>query len=169
MPTLPISAIALRDHLAYTVWASNRLLAEAATLSPEELTRDFKTSDRSVIGTLAHIFAADRVWIGRIRQSPPAVFITDSDRDLFALQEQWPGIHAAWLQWATELTNDSACSNFTYKDLKGNSWTHPVWQVVLHVVNHGTHHRGQVSGFLRALGHTPPPLDLVAYYRSKLK
>jgi uncharacterized damage-inducible protein DinB len=35
------------------------------------------------------------------------------------------------------------------------------------VVNHGTHHRGQVSGFLRVMGHTPPPLDLVFYYREQ--
>jgi uncharacterized damage-inducible protein DinB len=36
---------------------------------------------------------------------------------------------------------------------------------VLHVVNHGTHHRGQVAGFLRTMGHAPPALDLIAYYR----
>jgi len=37
---------------------------------------------------------------------------------------------------------------------------------VLHVVNHGTHHRGQAAGFLRAMGYVPPPLDLIAYYRT---
>jgi len=42
----------------------------------------------------------------------------------------------------------------------------PLWQILLHVVNHATHHRGQVSGFLRAMGHTPPPLDLIAFYRT---
>ncbi|MFL6446663.1 MAG: DinB family protein [Bryobacteraceae bacterium] len=36
-----------------------------------------------------------------------------------------------------------------------------------HVVNHSTHHRGQVSGFLRAMNYTPPPLDLVAYHRQR--
>ena len=41
------------------------------------------------------------------------------------------------------------------------------WQIVTHVVNHGTHHRGQVSGFLRTMGHTPPPLDLSFYYREQ--
>jgi uncharacterized damage-inducible protein DinB len=36
---------------------------------------------------------------------------------------------------------------------------------LLHVVNHGTHHRGQVAGFLRSMGRKPPVLDLIAYYR----
>jgi uncharacterized damage-inducible protein DinB len=72
------------------------------------------------------------------------------------------------LQWTCELTDEAAQANFTYQDLKGKSWTQPIWQVVLHVVNHGTHHRGQVSGFLRILGHTPPRLDLIEYYRAKI-
>jgi uncharacterized damage-inducible protein DinB len=54
----------------------------------------------------------------------------------------------------------------SYRDLKGNPWRTPLWQIVLHVVNHATHHRGQAAGFLRALGHAPPPLDLIAYYRA---
>jgi uncharacterized damage-inducible protein DinB len=52
-----------------------------------------------------------------------------------------------------------------YQDMKGNSYTSTLWEIVLHVVNHATHHRGQVAGFLRTLGHTPPPLDLIRFYR----
>ncbi|HEY1800531.1 MAG TPA: DinB family protein [Terriglobales bacterium] len=169
MPDFVVSAAALQEHLAYTVWASTRLLAAAGELSDRELVYDFKTADHSVVGTLAHIFAADRVWLGRIKQRPPHVFISEKDKNLAVLQEQWPGLHAAWMQWAADLTDQSAHSVLAYQDLKGNPWTQPTWQVVLHVVNHATHHRGQVSGFLRALGHTPPSLDLIAYYREKLR
>lgn len=167
MPAPLISALVLQEHLAYTVWASTRLLSAAAQLPERELAHDFKTADHTIVGTLAHIFAADRVWLGRIRQQPPSIFISEQDRNLAALQEQWPGIHAAWIQWATDLTDQSAHGNLSYHDLKGKPWTQPLWQVVLHVVNHATHHRGQVSGFLRTLGHTPPSLDLVAFYREK--
>jgi uncharacterized damage-inducible protein DinB len=63
------------------------------------------------------------------------------------------------------LTDESAEASISYHDLKGTPWTQRLGKLVLHVVNHGTHHRGQVSGFLRALGRTPPVLDLVLYYR----
>lgn len=168
MPAFVISALTLQEHLAYTVWASTRLLSAAEELSERELAHDFKTADRSIVGTLAHIFAADRVWLGRIKQRPPSAFISQHEKNLAVLQEQWPGIHAAWIQWAADLTDQSAHSTLSYHDLKGNPWTQPIWQVVLHVVNHASHHRGQVSGFLRALGHVPPPLDLTVFYREKL-
>jgi uncharacterized damage-inducible protein DinB len=169
MSEIVISAAALQTHLAYSVWASTRLVTAAAELSPQELTHDFKTADQSVVRTLAHIFAADRVWLGRIRHCPPATFITDHDRQLSVLQDEWPGVQAGWMQWAAELTDEAVSADLTYHDLKGRARTQPIYQIILHVVNHGSHHRGQVSGFLRALGRTPPPLDLIVYYREKLK
>ncbi len=155
----------LRMHLDYTTWASARLLEAAGTLSPEELARDFGTADKSVVGSLAHVYAADRIWMVRIEGKPPVPFITQEDRDLAVLNRDWPALLDAWKQWAAGLTDESLATMASYKDLKGNAYTTPYWQIILHVVNHGTHHRGQVSGFLRAMGHIPPPLDLMAYYR----
>ena len=155
----------LRTHLDYTNWASARLLEAAAKLTPEELTRDFGTADKNVVGSLAHIYAADRIWMHRIEGRPPVKFITDEDRDLALLNREWPALLDAWKQWAAGLNDRTLGESASYKDLKGNPYTTPYWQIILHVVNHGTHHRGQVSGFLRALGHVPPPLDLMAYYR----
>ena len=70
-----------------------------------------------------------------------------------------------WQQWAAGLTEENVTRIASYQDTKGNPYTTELWKIVLHVVNHGTHHRGQVSGFLRTMGHVPPPLDLIAYYR----
>lgn len=162
---MPVSPATLRTHLDYTTWATARLLDAAAELSTEELSRDFGTADRSVVGTLAHIFAADRVWICRIQGKPPVRFITDEDRDLDLMRREWPEVLQTWRHWAAALTDQNVAQVCSYHDLKGNAWTTPWWKIVLHVVNHGTHHRGQVSGFMRTMGHQPPPLDLIAYYR----
>lgn len=164
---MPLSADSLRLHIAYTAWASRKLLAAAAEIAPEHLTHDFHTADRSILGTLAHTFAADRIWLARLTGGPIPTFLTDADRPLAALQSAWPPLLDRWTEWAAALSDESALAEITYRDLKGNQWTQELWKLVLHVVNHGTHHRGQVSGFLRSLGYTPPPLDLLYFHREQ--
>ena len=167
MPYMSVSADFLRTQVNYTRWASLRLLDAAAALTPEELAHDFRTADRTIPGTLAHTFAGDRVWLARLTGGADPQRLTDEDRLLPAVQSAWPPLLDRWREWAAGLTDEQASGPFFYTDQRGHSWTQPVWQVVLHVVNHGTHHRGQVSGFLRILGHTPPVLDLHLYYRQQ--
>lgn len=157
----------LRQQIEYTAWASARLVEAAARLAADELDRDFGTADRSILGTLVHVFAADRVWIGRINGDVPAQFLdVEKDRHLHVLQSEWPQVLSQWRQLGATITETGLLKQISYKNLKGASLVTPLWQIVLHVVNHGTHHRGQAAGFLRSMGQTPPPLDLVAYYRS---
>ena len=142
------------------------MLEAAGKLTEEELNRDFKTSDKCVVSTLAHAFAADRIWLQRIHGNVQNTFIDDNDRRLGTLKTEWPALQQRWKDWAGPLSDQDVVKKISYKDLKGNPYESPLWQILLHVVNHATHHRGQVSGFLRAMGHTPPPLDLIAYYRT---
>ena len=163
---MPVSADTLRLQLDYSAWASQRLMDAATKLSPEELTRDFNTADKTVLDTLVHVYAADRIWLARVSGQQRATFIDPEDRDLNRLQTEWPALHERWKLWMSEFKDDDVSRIIDYKDTKGRPYSQPVWQIVLHLVNHGTHHRGQVSGFLRAMDRTPPPLDLIAYYRT---
>lgn len=163
---MAVSGDALRHHLDYTAWASKRLMDAAAELSEEELSRDFKTADKCVLDTLVHVFAADRIWLSRIQGATRATFIDPEDRSFPALQAAWPALHQQWKDWAAPLSDQDVVAKIAYRDLKGNPCEQPLWQILLHVVNHGSHHRGQAAGFLRAMGRTPPPLDLIAYYRT---
>jgi len=164
---MAVSADVLRTHIDFTAWATLQLLDLAAQLPPEQLTHDFQTADHSVLGTLVHIFAADRLWLARLTGAP-GTFITDADRSLTALQSGWPAVLDGWKRFAGSLSDEQARAEFAYHDLEGRAWKQPLWQLMLHVVNHGTHHRGQVVGFLRTLGHTPPQIDLVRFYREQL-
>lgn len=162
-----VSTDVLGAHLDYNAWADRHLLDAAARLSKEELTRDFHTADHNVLGTLVHVFASERVWLARLQGGPHPGYVTDADRDLTVLQNDWPALHRRWSVWALKLTDEDAAASVSYTDMKGTPWKQPLWKLVLHIVNHGTHHRGQVAGFLRAMGHIPPPLDLVRYYREQ--
>jgi uncharacterized damage-inducible protein DinB len=163
---MSVSAEALRLHIDYTAWASARLLDAAAALTAEELTRDFQTADKTVLDTLAHVFAADRIWLSRLQGAPRATFIDPQDRQLSALQREWPVLLDRWKEYVAGISDEQARKHISYNDLKGNPHSQPLWQILLHIVNHGTHHRGQAAGFVRAMGHKPPVLDLIAFYRS---
>jgi uncharacterized damage-inducible protein DinB len=161
---MPVSVDTLRLQLNYSAWATQRLLDVAATLPHEDLTRDFQTSDKCVLDTLAHIYAGDRMWLALLVAKPRTTFVDPEDRDLTLLQTEWPALHQRWMLWMRDVSDADVAERIAFEDTLGNPHMKPVWQVVLHVVNHGTHHRGQISGFLRAMGHTPPPLDLMEYY-----
>jgi uncharacterized damage-inducible protein DinB len=165
---MSVSVATVGTHIDYHAWATRRLMDAVEGLSDEELGRDFGTADKSVLDTLVHVYAADRLWLGRILGHPNpgfAGFITPADRSLAVLQKDWPALLEGWKQWAAGLTEERALEPLSYADLKGGARKEPLWQIVFHVVNHGTHHRGQVSGFLRTMGRVPPGLDLIIYYR----
>ncbi len=163
-----ISADAVRTLIDYTTAASLKLVEAAAQLTPEELVRDFEFSEKHVLGTLVHTFAGDRVWYLRVTGNVPGRFIDpEKDMHLRVLQEDWPKLLDRWREWADALNDEAVGTMLAFVDLKGNHYEQPIWQVVTHVVNHGTHHRGQVVGMLRAMGHTPPDVGLMSYYRSR--
>ncbi len=153
-----ISADDARLHLQYSAWASRRLLEASLKLDPEQFTRDLGVANKSVRGTLEHIMMADRVWIARI------LGITIEPE---ALETQWPQIQQRWADFAAGMSDADLSRVISYKDLKGNPYQTPLWQIVLHVVNHGTLHRGQVMAMFRQLGVAPPPTDLIFFYREQ--
>jgi uncharacterized damage-inducible protein DinB len=148
-----------RLHLRYSTWASRLLLEAALQLDPEKLRREMSVSHKNVHDTLAHIYMADRIWLHRILGAQPA-----STEE--ALESAWPGVQDRWREWSDGLTDADLLRTVSYKSLKGEPFESPVWQIVLHVVNHGTLHRGQVMAMLRQLDVAPPPTDLIFFYRT---
>ena len=58
--------------------------------------------------------------------------------------------------------------SFDYRSLAGKPGRSQFWQMVQHVVNHASYHRGQVTTMLRQLGAAPAQsLDLIAFYRER--
>jgi uncharacterized damage-inducible protein DinB len=162
-----MTAREVQTHITYSSWASRKLLDAALALSEEDQRRELGVSHKSLRGTLEHIFFADRIWFARTVD--PGV-ITGGFADFPAgetLVTAWPKLMTLWEEWAASLSDNDLLRVVAYKDLKGNPYTTPVWQIVLHVVNHATLHRGQAMSLLRQLGVAPPPTDLIFYYREK--
>jgi uncharacterized damage-inducible protein DinB len=155
-----MTAAELRTHLRYSTWASRRLLDAVLKLDPEQQTRDLGSSHKGLLDTLSHIQFGDRIWLTRIQGEP---YQPPSD----PIHIDWPRTHTAWEQWSDSLADADVTRMVAYRDMKGNPYETPVWQICLHVVNHATLHRGQVMAMLRQLGVPPPPTDLIFYYREQ--
>lgn len=149
-----------RTHIRYSGWASKRLLDAALKLPPEQAQKDLGSSHKGVLDTLNHIHMADRAWLYRVLGET-------MEQPAEGLEVEWPKIQQRWEQWTDALTDGDMMRAIAYKDLKGNFHVSPIWQIVLHVVNHATLHRGQVMAMIRQLGAAPPPTDLIFYYREQ--
>jgi uncharacterized damage-inducible protein DinB len=155
----------IQSHLAYTRWASEKLLAACDSLTPEQIVRDFGTANHSIEGTLLHVFFADRIWLWRMNPVGGIPLPKPEESGITFLGAAGPAVFDAWDAFGQKWTEQDLDEAVNYQTLNGTLYSTPRWQIVLHVVNHGTHHRGQVAGFLRSMGVAPPQLDLAAFYR----
>ncbi|HLK49756.1 MAG TPA: DinB family protein [Bryobacteraceae bacterium] len=148
-------------HLRYSAWASRKLVAAVRALPDADFEKPVGVSHHSLLGTLAHILWGDWLWFTRV-----AGPFEQPAQTRLALETAWPEIHEKWIAWA-ECSNDAEINRIVeYKSiLDGKMASTPAWQIVLHVVNHATLHRGQAMGMLRQMGIEPPHTDLLFFYR----
>jgi uncharacterized damage-inducible protein DinB len=152
-----------RSLVAYARWANALLLAGAARLSPEAFTRDLRSSFPSVRDTLVHTLWSEWVWLERVRgSSPREVFDPAGFPTVAALRTRWSLVEDGYAALLDPPDVDLA-RPVTYTNRKGEQWTYPVGQILRHVMNHGTHHRGQLVTMLRQLGEVPPTTDYLVF------
>jgi hypothetical protein len=98
------------------------------------------------------------------RENPHSYLSHNALPTLDFVIEEWPRLQAKWETWAYAATDADVARQVPFKSrFVGNAGL-PAWQIVMHVVNHGTLHRGQIVGMLRQLGVKPPATDIVFYY-----
>lgn len=154
-------------HLHYHRWATRQVLEETLPLSAEQLVRDLKGSFPGIYDTLVHLYQADTVWLARLEGRPTGTLADYAAPGCtFELRDAWSTVQDRMIEWAAALDEDAWLRKMAYKSIAGIAYESHVWQAILHVVNHGTHHRGQVTGMLRQLGLKAVNLDLIAYYRT---
>ncbi len=148
-------------HFQYNRWANGRTLEAVRQLTNEEANRYLYTSHHGVLGTLDHIYRADRIWMNRL-QGGPALTLKDfeNQKTLDSLEKIWLPILDQWRDWVATADLDSTLN---YHNLAGKAASIKLWQMVLHLVNHSSYHRGQVTTMLRQLGHIPVQTDISVY------
>jgi uncharacterized damage-inducible protein DinB len=159
----------LNTLIDFHYWARDRVLDAAEALGPEQYTRDLGSSFKSVRDTLVHFYSAEWAWYQRWHGTSPTAMLPFEDYpDVRTLREAWMDHERKMRAFVAALDEHGMNRVIEFKTLAGQPFASPIWQMVQHIVNHGSYHRGQVQTMLRQLGAKPSKsVDLIAYYREK--
>ena len=159
----------LQTLLDYHYWARDRMLSAVATLTEEQLKRPLGNSFSSIFDTVVHLYGADWIWSSRWHgASPTALPASETFSDLAAVRGAWAEEERRIRAMVDRLGPEGIARPIEYRGWDGKQQAQPFWQMLQHVVNHGSYHRGQVTTMLRQLNLPPPKsMDLIAFYRER--
>jgi uncharacterized damage-inducible protein DinB len=161
----PEEMVALYD---YNAWADRRVVEAAGALSKEQFVEPLGSSYSSVRDTLAHILGVEWLWLERFGgRSPASIPDGNEFTEISSLKARWTEFEPALLKFVRGLTQAELERVMEYKTMKFGVYRNPLWQSMLHLVNHGTYHRGQITTMLRQLGAQPILTDLMHFYRER--
>jgi uncharacterized damage-inducible protein DinB len=153
----------------FNYWARDRMLDAVSAASVDEFTRPIESSFSSVRDTLVHIYSAEWVWYTRWQgESPSAPIATHAFADLATLVAAWRRLEGQIRAYVGSQDDAALDRTIEYRLINGQPGRSVLWQMVQHVVNHGSYHRGQVTTMLRQLGlPAPKGTDLITFYRER--
>ena len=150
----------------YSDWARQRVLAQAARVSPEQYVAPAPVPQGSLRGTLVHTLAAEVAWRRRWHGDSPAALLNESDLPTFeVLHGRWEQETQALQDFVAALTDDDLNRTIHYKTTRGSPMANVLWHLMAHVVNHGTQHRSEAAMLLTSYGFSPGDLDLMVFLR----
>jgi len=157
----------IKDQIAqmarYHRWATERLLASIAQVPEEAYRRPCGLFFRSIHGTLNHLLLTDsEIWYPRFASRPITTLPLDAEleRDRAALESRLLAATGQWSAFVESLDETALAGDLRYVMTTGQSRSLPMPTALLHVFNHATHHRGQITAALSMLGFEYEPLDL---------
>jgi len=159
----------LQSYTAYEIWANEQLLNLCVALSPEEQNKPIVSSFPSVQKTFLHMWDAASVWWQRLQQHEqvvmPSLSFQPGMKDIAnGLLQQ----NRQWLAFVESASEEILSASLPYTNIRGEYFSQPVYEIIMHLTNHGTYHRGQVVTQLRQLGvEKIPQIDYILFARKK--
>ncbi len=151
----------------YNAWANQRLYTAVAEVPDAQYHEDRGAFFGSVHGTLNHILVGDRAWLTRItgEGTPPASLDQILCEGFATLRQARTAEDDRIVRVVGGMDEARLAGTLKYRNMRGEDMEQPLAQVLAHVFNHQTHHRGQAHTLLSQMGYEAPPLDLVYFLR----
>jgi uncharacterized damage-inducible protein DinB len=169
----------LKTHVCqmadYNQWMNQKIYEAVGKLSPEQLLENKGAFFGSILGTLNHIAVADTIWLKRfapalpkydvlnavVELSLPASLDTMLFNNLQELKDRRQLLDETFSTLANSLSEEELLLVIHYKNMKGIASSKNLFSLLMHVFNHQTHHRGQVTTLLSQSGVDVGITDLV--------
>jgi uncharacterized damage-inducible protein DinB len=148
----------------YTWWARERLLAAADGLSEEDFARENGFTYKSIRGILVHTMEAEMFWCSRLLgETELPTLGPDELMTVEALRTRWFAEEVRLQGFLEGVTEASLAADFVIRRRNGQEIPTPLWQVMMHLVNHGTQHRSEAAEALTMVGRSPGSLDFLTF------
>lgn len=157
----------IQRHLKYTAWATGKMVDILSGVDEKHFDTEVKSSFPTVRKTIFHIWDAEQIWLTRIKGGTltawPSANFSGTSKDML---DGWKKTSEELAELISNKDRTFLDTMIHYKNMKGIEFSQPVEDILFHVVNHGSFHRGQIVTMLRGLGYEKfSPQDLIAYMR----
>src|SRR3979411_2755198 len=140
----------LKQFATYHIWANQKLIDVIRSLPEEQQTREIPSSFTSLFATILHMWNAENIWWQRMKLQEQIIgpaenfkgTTIDCCNGLMNQSQQWE----QWIKNASDLSIDHV---FAYTNSKREQFKQPIYQMLLHVFNHGTYQRRRAVNMIR--------------------
>jgi uncharacterized damage-inducible protein DinB len=159
----------LQQLTAYNIWANALLMEVLKRLHGELHQKEIPSSFNSLQKTVLHMWNAESIWWQRMKLQERITGPMESFNG--KMQDAIEGLtlqNKQWNEWINKAQEHHLQHVFQYQNFKGEQFKQPIYQMLLHLFNHGTYHRGQIVNMLRQLGvEKIPQTDFIVWSRKK--
>ena len=159
----------LVQYAAYNLWANSRLIEVINNLTDEQIDREIISSFTSIKKTVLHLWDVENIWWQRMKLVEVQVWQSDGfNGSLLELTHNLMAQSKQWKEWVDIATEAALEHEFIYKNSKKDQFKQPVYEMLLHLFNHQSYHRGQLITMLRQVDEKNiPNTDLISFLRKK--
>ena len=159
----------LQQYAAYNLWANKIITEKIAQLPVDTIHKEMNSSFTSIYKTVVHLMDVESIWWQRLKLQEHVEWPGKSFEGNFeALSQQLIFLSKQWNDWVLNANEVNLTHVFGYQNSKKEYFKQPVYEMLIHLFNHQTFHRGQVVTMLRQNGiEKIPATDFIVFSRKK--
>jgi uncharacterized damage-inducible protein DinB len=159
----------IQKYAAYNLWANKTLLAKLTDVPSQVLHKETGSSFGSIYKTLVHLMEVEEIWWQRLKlQDHVQLPEKDPNENMELISGKLLTLSKQWSNWVMDSNEKNLTHVFGYYNSKKEFFKQPVNEVLLHLFNHQTYHRGQIVTLLKQNGIDKiPATDFIVFIRNK--